>query len=307
MSLDADIKDFVHDHHPHGHLTADATEPVWNGYLLTVACPCGVVFRRWVTPEDAELDLNRFSGASSGWRGIRHDREGRNNARSETMSPNRKSRIKLFRNPLTALALLYAVVLLGCAPEGTTRILSYHGLPAGGGGSSVRHPGVDFAALVGDPVIAAADGVVVQAGFGWGCGNGVSIEHRAQEPPWGGRSIAILRRSTSGRGRRSNEAMSSARLAQPARLGASPTFILDFAPTSPAHGMAALPTTSIPSPSSSGVSTPRDPFATPHSRPARGLATRADLPGAVQRPGPCSVPRCVERRLVAGDGVVELG
>jgi murein DD-endopeptidase MepM/ murein hydrolase activator NlpD len=97
------------------------------------------------------------------------------------IGPNRKSRIKLFRNPLTALALLYAVVLLGCAPEGTTKILSNHGFPTGGGQSSVRHPGVDFAALVGDPVIAAADGVVVQAGFEWGCGNGVSIEHRAQE------------------------------------------------------------------------------------------------------------------------------
>jgi hypothetical protein len=24
--------------------------PAWNGYLLTVACPCGVVFERWVTP-----------------------------------------------------------------------------------------------------------------------------------------------------------------------------------------------------------------------------------------------------------------
>ena len=99
------------------------------------------------------------------------------------MSPNRKSRIKLFRNPLTALALLYAVVLLGCAPEGTTQILSYHGFAARGGG--FRHPGVDFAVFAGDPVIAAADGVVVQAGFGWGCGNGVSIEHRAQEAPLG--------------------------------------------------------------------------------------------------------------------------
>src|SRR5262249_20973575 len=102
------------------------------------------------------------------------------------MSPNRKSRIKLFRNPLTALALLYAGVLLGCAPEGTTRILSYHGFLAGGGRwPSGRHPGVDFDALVGDPVIAAADGVVVQAGFEWGCGNGVSIEHRAKEAPLG--------------------------------------------------------------------------------------------------------------------------
>jgi hypothetical protein len=40
-----------------GSLTADATTPAWNGYLLTVACPCGVVFERWVTPGDAELDL----------------------------------------------------------------------------------------------------------------------------------------------------------------------------------------------------------------------------------------------------------
>ena len=101
------------------------------------------------------------------------------------IGPNRKSRIKLFRNPLTALALLYAVVLLGCAPEGATKILSYHGLPTGGGQSSVRHPGVDFAALVEDPVIAAADGVVIKVGFEWGCGRGVSIEHRAQEAPLG--------------------------------------------------------------------------------------------------------------------------
>ena len=50
------VEGFVHDHRPHGTLT-DATEPEWNGYLLTVACTCGVVFERWVTPEDAELDL----------------------------------------------------------------------------------------------------------------------------------------------------------------------------------------------------------------------------------------------------------
>jgi len=31
---------------PQGALTADATEPAWNGYLLTVACSCGVVFGR---------------------------------------------------------------------------------------------------------------------------------------------------------------------------------------------------------------------------------------------------------------------
>jgi hypothetical protein len=58
----ADFEEFVHDHRPHGTLMADATEPAWNGYLLTVACPCGVLFERWVTPEDAELDLLRAAG-----------------------------------------------------------------------------------------------------------------------------------------------------------------------------------------------------------------------------------------------------
>jgi hypothetical protein len=52
-----DLAEFVYDHRPHGPLTADATEPAWNGYLLTVMCPCGVVFERWVTPEDADADL----------------------------------------------------------------------------------------------------------------------------------------------------------------------------------------------------------------------------------------------------------
>jgi hypothetical protein len=59
MTLLAELEGFVGDHGPHGMLSCDATEPAWNGYLLTVACPCGVVFERWVTPEDAELDLLR--------------------------------------------------------------------------------------------------------------------------------------------------------------------------------------------------------------------------------------------------------
>jgi hypothetical protein len=44
-------------HRPHGSLTGDATYPAWNGYLLAVAYPCGVVFEQWVTPVDAELEL----------------------------------------------------------------------------------------------------------------------------------------------------------------------------------------------------------------------------------------------------------
>ena len=53
----ADLEEFIGDHRPHGPLVGDATEPVWNGYGFSVACPCGVVFERWVTPGDAELDL----------------------------------------------------------------------------------------------------------------------------------------------------------------------------------------------------------------------------------------------------------
>jgi len=53
------LTDFLTDHRPHGPLTAGATPPAWNGYRLTVACSCGLVFERWVTPEGAELDLHR--------------------------------------------------------------------------------------------------------------------------------------------------------------------------------------------------------------------------------------------------------
>jgi hypothetical protein len=61
VTLLADLEDFIHDHRPHGPLTADATEPAWNGYLLMVACPWGVVFERWVTPEDADADFLRLA------------------------------------------------------------------------------------------------------------------------------------------------------------------------------------------------------------------------------------------------------
>ena len=57
MTLLADLEEFIADHRAHGPLTGDATAPAWNGYRLTVACPCGVVFERWVTPEDAASDM----------------------------------------------------------------------------------------------------------------------------------------------------------------------------------------------------------------------------------------------------------
>ena len=61
MNLLADLEAFIRDHRPHGGLKGDATEPATNGYRLTVACACGVVFEKWVKPADADADLIRLA------------------------------------------------------------------------------------------------------------------------------------------------------------------------------------------------------------------------------------------------------
>jgi hypothetical protein len=48
MTLLTDLEEFVQEHRPHGGMTGDATQPAWNGYLLTVAVRRGV--ERWVAP-----------------------------------------------------------------------------------------------------------------------------------------------------------------------------------------------------------------------------------------------------------------
>jgi hypothetical protein len=69
VTLIDDLEDFVHDHRPHSSLTVGATEPAWNGYLLTAACPRAVIFARRMTPEAAKMallqatSLNWASGA----------------------------------------------------------------------------------------------------------------------------------------------------------------------------------------------------------------------------------------------------
>jgi murein DD-endopeptidase MepM/ murein hydrolase activator NlpD len=88
---------------------------------------------------------------------------------------------------LFAVALLCVVALGGCAAEGTTRILSYYGDWAGVRGGGVRsapHEGVDFAASMGDPVIAATDGTVVRVFADGGCGNGIVVQHPVNEAAW---------------------------------------------------------------------------------------------------------------------------
>jgi len=57
MTLLVELEEFVQDHQSHGGITSDATPPARNGYLLTVTCPCGVVFERWVLPDDAAIHM----------------------------------------------------------------------------------------------------------------------------------------------------------------------------------------------------------------------------------------------------------
>ena len=47
-----DLAEFVHDHRPHGVLP-----PTPRSLRGMATCPCGVVFERWVTPEEADRDL----------------------------------------------------------------------------------------------------------------------------------------------------------------------------------------------------------------------------------------------------------
>jgi hypothetical protein len=53
----AALTNFVTCHLSCGQLTAETTRPEANGYMLSVACPCGVTFMRWVTPAEAAREL----------------------------------------------------------------------------------------------------------------------------------------------------------------------------------------------------------------------------------------------------------
>ena len=53
----ADFREFVMLNRPHGELRANVGLPTPNGYRLEVACPCRVVFERWVFPDDAAIDM----------------------------------------------------------------------------------------------------------------------------------------------------------------------------------------------------------------------------------------------------------
>jgi len=57
VNLAADLDEFVALHRAHGALMPTVGELTPNGYRLELACSCGVTFERWVTAQDAVVDL----------------------------------------------------------------------------------------------------------------------------------------------------------------------------------------------------------------------------------------------------------
>jgi hypothetical protein len=55
MLLD-DLDEFRQTHQPHGDLAATVGGITPNGYGLTVACRCGIVFERWITDVQAHRE-----------------------------------------------------------------------------------------------------------------------------------------------------------------------------------------------------------------------------------------------------------
>jgi hypothetical protein len=57
MTIIDEIGASVSEHRDHGSLVGYATEPLPHGYQVAVTCACRVAFMRWVTPDDAAIDL----------------------------------------------------------------------------------------------------------------------------------------------------------------------------------------------------------------------------------------------------------
>ncbi len=54
-----DVQKFLEEHEICGDSDREATAPTptSKGYEISIRCPCGKTFSRWVTPEDAAHDL----------------------------------------------------------------------------------------------------------------------------------------------------------------------------------------------------------------------------------------------------------
>jgi hypothetical protein len=52
-----ELAHFIGQQRAHGDMIDDTGEPTDRGYMLTVRCPCGIVFYRWVTVDDAAREM----------------------------------------------------------------------------------------------------------------------------------------------------------------------------------------------------------------------------------------------------------
>ena len=57
MGIYPEVQHFLEVHRACGEVTKEAGRPTADGYRIYVACACGAVLDRWVTPEDARHDL----------------------------------------------------------------------------------------------------------------------------------------------------------------------------------------------------------------------------------------------------------
>jgi hypothetical protein len=57
MGVYREIQKFVEEHRDCGKVTGTVARPTAEGYSVSVACDCGEVLNRWVTPESARHDL----------------------------------------------------------------------------------------------------------------------------------------------------------------------------------------------------------------------------------------------------------
>lgn len=84
-------------------------------------------------------------------------------------------------NKLTFIAILFIFILTGCAryPDGANPIISNYlsHTNAGNQKRSIMHTGIDIGGKVGTPILAAADGYVLNSWYSGGGGNSIIIDH----------------------------------------------------------------------------------------------------------------------------------
>ena len=66
MGIYPEVQRFLQAHRDCGEVTKEAGRPTVDGYRIYVACPCGAILDRWVTPAAARHDLVHSSLLAAG-------------------------------------------------------------------------------------------------------------------------------------------------------------------------------------------------------------------------------------------------